>query len=117
MTASTTSIFRWAARVLAVLFSGISILAADAFREGYGFFDIIVALLIPIFIIVIVFLAWKRELVGALVFTALSVAYGVGAVNNGAVDWWFAFGAPMLLMGILYFISWRGSKQVATSST
>jgi len=117
MTASTTSIFRWAARGLASIFAlFLSIFAVDAFGEGYSFFDTILALLIhliPTLIIAsTIILAWKKELIGAIVFTTLSVAYGAGTVGRGMTDWWVAIGSPMMLMGILYFISWRGGKQV-----
>jgi TctA family transporter len=112
----TTSIFRWAPRVLAILFAMfLSIFALDVFGEGYGFFDTVLALLIhliPTFIVVAtIILAWKWELVGALVFTALAAAYGIMAW--GRTDWWLGIGAPMMLTGILYYISWRSKKAIA----
>lgn len=116
MTAFSTSLFRWAPRVLAMLLAAFfSLFAVDAFSERYSFFETIGKLLIhlipSIIVIATVALAWKWELVGAIVFTVLSVAYGAGTIGRGMTDWWVAMGSPMMLIGILYFISWRGGKQ------
>lgn len=116
MTAFTTSLLRWAPRVLSILFvMFLSIFASDQLPEGDDILGIISVLLFfgQIFIgIAIIIFAWKWELVGAIVFTAFSLFYGIAAISSGIVEAWLIFCAPMTLIGILYFISWRIGKQV-----
>lgn len=113
MTTSSVNGLRWAARILAVLYAlFLSIFALDVFSEGYGFFDTIVALfmhLIPsLLIVATIVLAWRKELIGALVFTGLATAYAV--MVWGRFDWVAIIAGPLFLSGILYYTSWRMNR-------
>jgi len=104
--------FRWSARILAVLYAlFLSIFALDVFGEGFGFFDTLLALvmhLIPsILIATIIILAWRRELIGAIVFASLALVYCIWSWPR--FDWMAAIAAPLLLASGFYYISWRMS--------
>ena len=83
----------------------LSLFALDVFSEGYGFGETIIALLIhliPTYIIVILLaIAWRSELVGAILFIALAlcnllVSEGMGWVISG----------PLILLGVLFLFNW-----------
>jgi len=76
MTTPPKQLLFWSPRILCLLFAAfISIFAADAFGEGYGFWKTILALLIHLIptgiILVILAISWRWEWVGGILFIAL----------------------------------------------
>jgi hypothetical protein len=49
-------------------------------------------------------LAWRREWVGAVAFTGLAAAYAYVARTH--VSWIPVIGGPLLIVGVLYSVSW-----------
>lgn len=101
----------WTPRVLTILFAlFISIFALDVFGEGQGFFGTIIALLMHLIptalILLFLVLAWRREWLGAVAYTALSFLYV--ATFWGRVHWsaYAAISGPLLLIALLFFLGW-----------
>ena len=53
----------------------------------------------------VVALAWHRELIGAVLFTALAVVYGVTAREH--LSWIAVISGPLLVTAALYGWSWK----------
>ena len=107
----------WTPRVLCILVAiAMSLFALDVFGEGRGVWDTIVALLmhlIPTLIVVIVLLiAWRREWVGAALFTGLGLFYLVSSWGQ------FHWSASVLICGIfvslggLFWLNWQYREEL-----
>ncbi|HWV58880.1 MAG TPA: hypothetical protein VNZ57_15610, partial [Longimicrobiales bacterium] len=59
---------------------------------------------------VAVAISWRRPLLGSVAFTALAAFY---AVWSGRLDWAVWISGPLLLVGTLYFCSWRWRSDAA----
>jgi len=101
----------WTPRILCILFAlFLSIFALDVFSEGYGFWRTMLALLshlIPTFFILIVLaISWRWELVGGILFTALGMLYLI--TYWGRFPWvtYLIFSGPLILIGVLFLINW-----------
>ncbi len=97
----------WAPRVLCILFAlFLSVFALDVFSEGYGFGETILALLIhliPTFLIVIILaIAWRREIVGVILFFALALIYLVMSKGESLI-----ISVPLILVGGLFLLNWK----------
>jgi hypothetical protein len=113
----------WTPRVLCIVFAAfISIFAADAFREGGGFWHTALALvmhLIPTLIIVAVLAAsWRREWIGGVLFIALALLYLAWAWNRPFARWWvlLIMAGPLVLTGTLFLLNWSHRKELRTST-
>ncbi|MFH1077993.1 MAG: hypothetical protein V1745_01770 [Patescibacteria group bacterium] len=111
----------WTPRVLSLMFVGFLMLfSLDVFDGGYGFWGTILALLmhnIPAFILLaLVLVAWKRPLVGTVVFVAAGILYMFLTFVRGSIPWYLALSwsttisGPAFLIGALYFLQWRKTK-------
>lgn len=96
----------WIPRALGLLFVAfISLFALDVFGEGAALKDVLVGLfmhLIPSFLILIgIFVAWKRPVVGGLALMGLGAValgfYGTEAAPVVAV--------PLAVLGVLFVLS------------
>ena len=103
-------------RSICVIFAlFLSLFALDVFTEGYGFWDTLVALfmhLIPTFLVLVALgLAWRWEWVGALLFSALGIAYLVMAW--GKFEWFtvLTIAGPMFLVAALFLAGWLQRRQ------
>lgn len=106
------------ARLIGVVFAlFISIFAMDVFTEEQGFWKTAAALaihLIPsFFILLIIFIAWKFEWVGAVVFTLLGVLYVFTRQADPLA--YVLIAGPLLLAGILF--GWSYLLQRKTSAS
>lgn len=99
----------WAPRVLGVLFAiFISLFALDVFMEGYGFWEMIIALLmhlIPtaIFLLVLV-VAWRWEMIGGFLFIALGVLYIALFWSPDRLPGYLIISGPLFLVGFLFLL-------------
>jgi hypothetical protein len=107
----------WAPRLLGLLFAGfISLFALDVFNEYHGFWPTLRALamhLIPTFILLLLLaVAWRWELAGALAFNGLGIFYLV--VFWGRLHWsaYALISGPLFLIGALFLLSWRRHRGV-----
>ncbi|MBK7981874.1 MAG: hypothetical protein IPK06_18055 [Ignavibacteriae bacterium] len=107
----------WSPRILTILFAlFLSIFALDVFNEGSDFFETILKLavhLIPSFLILIsLLIAWKHEIFGGLIFILFSVFYILMSWGKFPFSVYLIICLPMLIISLLYFISWRINPKV-----
>jgi len=119
MKVSRDAVIRWAPRIFGLgmsLFLGA--ISLDSLGRGPDVMESAVALtmgFIPAAVILItVIIAWKHELIGAVVFSALSIFYIVTSI--GHLSWILVIGSPLVIAAILYFVGWR-NRTNATLAT
>ena len=105
-----TSLF-WAPRILCLLFAAfISIFAADAFGEGYGFWNTILRLLLHLIptatILAILAISWRWKWVGGILFTALGVLYLILFWGRFLWSVYVTISGPLFVVGVLFLINW-----------
>lgn len=100
----------WTARILAILMTVL--FAAFAFDTGVNgsgpgapAIDILMNALPAIVCGVALLVAWHKENLGGLLFSALAVAYIL--LTRQRPDWAMVIGAPLLLIGALFLASAR----------
>jgi hypothetical protein len=110
MTKQSGALLLWSPRILGILVClFLSVFAFDAFGGGKSFgqalsdFGIHVAPMLVLLVIVVV--SWRWEWIGAVVFTGLAVGYAYMARDQ--VSWIAAISGPLLVVGMLFFWSWR----------
>lgn len=106
----------WAPRIAGILFVlFISLFALDVFDMGLGFGDTLIALfmhLIPSFILAAaIFLAWKWEWVGAVLFIGWAVWYIAFMTGFPWIAYLLISGIPMLV-GLLFLAGWVWKNQI-----
>jgi hypothetical protein len=104
--------FFWAPRLLTILFAlFLSVFALDVFGETKGLVQTLADLalhLMPTFLLLgLLALAWRWDLIGVIAFAGLAIAYI--AVMWGRFPWftYAAISGPLLLMSLLFWLSWR----------
>jgi len=110
MKVSRDAVLTWAPRIFGLglsLFLGT--ISLDAMGSGPDVMETAVALamgFVPAAIILVtVIVAWKHELIGAIVFTGLAIFYAVTSI--GHLSWILLIGGPLVIAAILYFVGWR----------
>jgi uncharacterized membrane protein YccC len=111
MTTSARRLLLWGPRFLGILVGVfLSLFALDALDEG------IPALLLHVApaaaILLVVAAAWRWEWLGGTVFVGLAVVYGVMALRSGHMDWVLIVSGPLLIVGVLFLLSWRHHKEL-----
>jgi hypothetical protein len=109
MTAATRHLLFWTPRILCILLAVfLSLIALDVFGMGLGPGEALLAFLIhltPTWLVVIAtVLAWRRELIGAILFPLLGCWYIVMAWG----EHWAAFACisgPLFVIGILFSLN------------
>ena len=114
----------WAPRVGTILFLVfLALFSLDIFEENYGFWGTIVGLLmhnIPVFfLLLILVISWKYEIVGGVVFTVASLLYIGMWWNNmamhpgqpGVLLGSMIIAGPALVIGVLFLINWFKKKR------
>jgi hypothetical protein len=113
----------WTPRILSIMFlCFLVIFSLDVFDEGLGFWGTLLGLLIhniPVFILaIILWISWKREIVGGIVFTLAGALYIVMILINALrggfgwymISWVLLIAGPAFLIGILFIINWLKRK-------
>ncbi|MHA2621778.1 MAG: DUF7670 domain-containing protein [bacterium JZ-2024 1] len=98
--------FVWIPRILSILFAGfLGLFALDVFKESTSFWETTGAFLvhlIPAYLVLIaLYIAWRRERWGFIVFVALAVLYAVWAWAWGRFNWT----ALLVISGTLVMIA------------
>lgn len=106
-----------APRILAILYAlFLGLFALDVFSDTHGLLETVAALalhLLPTFLIIlVVVLAWRRDLVGVVVFAGLAVAYVVWMWRRFPLHTYVVMCTPLLLVSFLFLLSWRQRIQV-----
>ncbi|MFA5155314.1 MAG: hypothetical protein WC453_02670 [Patescibacteria group bacterium] len=110
----------WLPRILSlgfVLF--LSLFALDVFTEYSGWSAVLPFLihLIPMLILLAaVLVAWKYDLVGAVIFFGFAVFYIVMVGWGRPWSWYAAISLPSAIVGLLYLLSWRYKKSALGTS-
>jgi len=96
----------WSPRILGILYAlFISLFALDVFSEGQSLGNAILAFiihLVPTYIVIIsLVIAWKRELIGSILFIAFALFY----IFSSRGESWVISG-PLFLLSFLFLVSW-----------
>ncbi|TFG23897.1 MAG: hypothetical protein EU533_02670 [Promethearchaeota archaeon] len=111
----------WTPRILAILFiCFITLFSLDIFDMNLDFWGTVVGLLIhniPTFILLfLLIISWRYELVGAILFILFGIVFAILILINAILSGFSlilllssvgGIGGPILLIGILFLISWR----------
>ena len=102
----------WTPRLLCVLFAAfLAIFAADVIETPAGLGETMLALamhLIPsVIVLAALIVVWRHEWVGAIVFPLLALLHLMLAWGRLHWSGYVAIEAPLLLMGLLFGLSWR----------
>lgn len=105
----------WFPRVLSITFVlFLSMFALDVFSEYSGWqiiLPLFMHLLPSIILLLVIIIAWKYELVGAVVFLLGAILY-VWEAGLGRPWTWYAFiSGPALIVAIFYFLSWLQKRK------
>lgn len=117
-----TRFFYWAPRILSIGFIlFISIFALDVF-SGYTGVRIILPLFIhllpSLLLLTVTAIAWRYELVGAIIFLGFAIFYVWDIGFTRPISWYLAIVVPALVVGILYlsssFVAGKYKKMIKT---
>ncbi|MFH1331771.1 MAG: hypothetical protein ABIH63_00620 [archaeon] len=111
-------VFHWAARVLAILvIVFLAMFSLDVFEEGFSLLELggfFIHSIPSIFLLGALFVAWKREKVGGIIFLVLWFLFMVfltvprslfvGKLTVESVV--FILPSPLFVVGILFLLSW-----------
>jgi len=117
-------ILYWTPRVLSILFiCFLALFSLDVFEPGMSAGEIMLGLLmhnIPsIIMAVLLVIAWKKEIVGAVGYFGAGLLYNgiviFNIVNSGlqwylAISWSLIIAGPLFIIGILFLINWKKKK-------
>ena len=114
----------WTPRILSILFIlFLAMFSLDVFEGNYGFWGALLALFIhniPVLILTILLvIAWKHEIVGAIAFFLGGIAYTGLVLPNLLADpsklymlvWILQIAGPAFFIGILFLIGWLKNKE------
>ncbi|MEN9413343.1 MAG: hypothetical protein RLZZ342_430 [Candidatus Parcubacteria bacterium] len=103
-------IFYWLPRLLGVYFAlFLSLFALDVFTGPFEPRMLVGFLihLVPSFVLLgAVLLAWRYELVGAVVFLGSAIFYIVNVGLDRHWSWYVGIALPSVIVGTLFFVSW-----------
>lgn len=117
----TGKVLYWAPRLLSILFiCFLTLFSLDVFEPGMSAGEAALGLLmhnIPsIIMIVLLVIAWRKEIVGAVSYFCAGLIY-IGfvvfsVVNSGlpwylAITWSAIIAGPAFIIGVLFLINWK----------
>ena len=114
------ALVRWAPRIVGILLClFLSLFALDAFGRGrplaQALPDFLVHLTPMLVLLAVIALSWRWEWIGAVVFIGLAVAYSYMARRSAT--WVLGVGVPLLLVGMLFLLSWTHRRRLEASSS
>ena len=108
----------WTPRIAGILFVlFISLFAFDVFEEGLGFWGTLLALfmhLLPsILLAIAIFIAWKREWVGALLFIGWAIWY-LAFFRDRNFPWitYVIIAGLPAMIGSIFLVDWVWRRQI-----
>jgi hypothetical protein len=119
-------ILYWTPRVISILFIFfLALFSLDVFEPGMSAGKIMLGLLmhnIPsIIMAVLLVIAWKKEIVGAVGYFEAGLLYNgiviFNIVNSGlqwylAISWSLIIAGPLFIIGILFLINWKKRNEM-----
>jgi len=107
----------WTPRILGIIFVlFLMMFSLDVFQPGLTTWQIVIGLFmhnIPaLFLLIILIISWKHEMVGGIVFILVGLLYVLMLVMNSKLEWYMlswsvTIAGPAFLTGILFIISWH----------
>jgi hypothetical protein len=110
----------WTPRILSIIFIVfLSLFSLDVFDMKLSFWETALGLFmhnIPvIFLLIVLLISWKREIIGGIVFTLAGIFYGVmmsrDSLEGGMVSAILVIAVPALVIGILFIINWLKKRK------
>ena len=100
----------WTPRILGVaLVLFLSVFALDEF--DHGILAVLMHLRPGLLVLLVLALAWRRELAGALGFLALAILYIVWAWGRFRWGVFAAIAGPLFVMSVLFLVAWLWKRR------
>jgi len=120
MTGKVSKFVYWTPRVASILFiCFLALFSLDVIEPGLSTSQIVIGLImhnIPVFILlVLLFIAWKYEIVGAIAFILAGLLYSARTIFTVlssdlpwylGLSWTLTIAGPAFFIGILFLINW-----------
>jgi hypothetical protein len=113
----------WSPRVLTILFLlFLALFSLDIFGNGYTFWQTVLGLLmhnIPVIVLaVLLWISWKRELVGAITFALAGLIYigwlVVNSIRDGFqwyyLSWSLTIAVPAFVVAFLWYLNYKRKR-------
>ncbi len=111
----------WTPRILSILFIlFLAVFSLDVFGNGYGFWETVLAFFMhnlpSIILAVLIWISWKKEIVGAVTFFSAGILYIVSLLMRPPYQWYYLLwiliiAGPAFLIGILFLIGWKRKRK------
>jgi len=103
-------------RVISILFIiFLSTFSLDVFNEYQGlaiFPALFMHLLVPLILLIAVIVAWRWNLVGAIVFLGFAAYYVYSVGFDRHWSWYASISVPSAIIGFLFLISWFRKRKM-----
>jgi len=97
---------KWLPRILAIIYIAfISIFALDVFGANFSFVALFMHLLPTFFLTICLLVAWRHELIGAVLFGSFAIAYVIVIFFRFEWKVFLIIGLPLLAIGALFFVA------------
>ena len=127
MNATSQRLLLWSPRILAVALAVfLGLFATEAFNEGRSFLQSALAFglqLLPAALVALtLWVAWQREWLGAILFSAAAIFYSDSVLPRHP-SWAATISLPLLLLAILFLAAWfarrsgTGSRERGTAAS
>lgn len=110
----------WTPRILSIIFIGfLTLFSLDVFTTGASAGEIASGLLVhnipSIALAIILFFAWKKEIIGAIAFFLVGIAYIGLLLADGSFKWymlsWIAtISLPAFIIAAMFWLGWKQKK-------
>lgn len=102
--------------ILFVLF--LAMFSLDVFESGKSAGELAIGLFVhnipALILLAVLFVAWEREIAGAVMFMAAAIFYIAMLLKSGfeqhMISWVLLISGPAFLVGALYLLAWRQRK-------
>jgi hypothetical protein len=121
MEKKTNNFVYWTPRVLGIIFIlFLMMFSLDVFEPGLTPWQIVVGLFIhnipALFLLIVLIISWKREIVGGVFFILAGVLYILALVLNRRFEWYMlswvlTISGPAFLIGNLFMINWSKKRR------
>ena len=111
MGTTTGHLLLWSPRILGILMSMfVGMFALDAFSQREPFLaalpDFVIHLIPALALLAVVAASWRRAWIGGVGFMGLAVLYAI-TLARGRIDWMLVISGPLVVVGALFWWSWR----------
>lgn len=108
-------ILYWSPRILSILFVVfLCLFSFDGFSEFNSWQTILAVvthLLIPVIVLSGAIIAWKKDLVGTVIFFFFTIYYIYMVGLDRHWSWYVSISGPALLVSVLYLLNWFKNKK------